>query len=355
VFAVPDPGGPPSAPAARTARPVVLELRDLHRHYPVLKGTVLRRRVGSVAAVDGVSFDVREGEVLGLVGESGCGKTTTLMEILGLRAPATGSIHVLGRDVADLDRRARTALRRDLQVVFQDPVSSLDPRLPVAEVIAEPLAVHGVGRAAAAARVRELLALVGLRPEHANRYPAEFSGGQRQRIGIARALALEPRVLVLDEPVSALDVSIQAGVVNLLDELRTRLGLAYLFVAHDLAVIRHIADRVAVMNQGRIVEIGDVATVFGAPMHPYTQALLSAVPIPAPRVERSRRRILLTGDPPSAAGPAAGCRFRSRCPLFPTMDEGAQRACVQIDPGPRRQGAGDHAVACHHARVAEVV
>jgi len=339
----------------RTERRTVLRVDALARHYPVRIGTILRRTVGAVRAVDGVSFDIREGEVLGLVGESGCGKTTTLMEILELTPPMSGSIEVLGRDVAGLDRRERLAVRRDLQVVFQDPVASLDPRLPVGDVIGEPLAVHGMGREQIRERVRELLALVGLRADHANRYPAEFSGGQRQRIGIARALALEPKLLVLDEPVSALDVSIRAGVINLLDGLRVRLGIAYLFVAHDLAVVGHIADRVAVMYLGKIVEIGDVATVFGAPRHPYTQALLSAIPIPDPRVERRRERVLLHGDLPSPADPPSGCRFRTRCPLFGTLDETDRSSCIDAEPVRRQRGPGDHEVACHFARVKEVV
>ena len=339
--------------------PVVLKVTDLARHYPLTKGTVFRRQVGVVRAVDGVSFELRTGEVLALVGESGCGKTSTLMEILGLSAPTGGSIEVLGRSVAALDRTGRREIRRDLQVVFQDPMASLDPRLPVGDVIGEPLLVHGVPRAKRAERVRELLRLVGLRPEHAERYPAEFSGGQRQRIGIARALAVQPKVLVLDEPVSALDVSIQAGVINLLDELRQRLGLAYLFVAHDLSVVRHLADRVAVMYLGKIIEIGPVDAVFHSPYHPYTQALLSAIPIPDPVVERRRERILLQGDLPSPADPPSGCRFRTRCPLFGTLGPLAQQLCVEREPlrEPTPDAATEpgHEVACHHARVREVV
>ncbi|MGH3936958.1 MAG: dipeptide ABC transporter ATP-binding protein, partial [Pseudonocardiaceae bacterium] len=292
---------------------VVLRVEHLVRHYPVRKGTILRRQVGTLRAVDDISFELRERETLGLVGESGCGKTSTLMEILNLAAPPSGRIEVLGTDVSRLDRRRRLQLRRDLQVVFQDPIASLDPRLPVFDVLAEPLSTHDVPAEEIRRRVAELLHLVGLRPEHASRYPAEFSGGQRQRIGIARALALEPKVLVLDEPVSALDVSIQAGVLNLLEELQTRLSLALLFVAHDLAVVRHIADRVAVMYLGKIVEIGPVSAVYTVPQHPYTQALLSAIPIPDPVKERARERILLTGDLPSPADTPSGCRFRTRC------------------------------------------
>ncbi|MEJ3656643.1 ABC transporter ATP-binding protein [Actinomycetes bacterium KLBMP 9759] len=338
-----------TAEVPREERPVVLSVRDMIKHFPITRGTVLRRRVGTVHAVDGVSFDVRQGETLGLVGESGCGKTTTLMEILALAEPERGSVEVLGQDVARLGRTERTRLRRDVQVVFQDPVASLDPRMPVADIIAEPLVTHGVHRSEIRTRVPELLRMVGLRPEHASRYPAEFSGGQRQRIGIARALALEPKLLVLDEPVSALDVSIQAGVVNLLEELRLRLGLAYLFVAHDLSVVRHIADRVAVMYLGRIVEIGEVRTVFRAPQHPYTQALLSAIPVPDPAVERARERILLTGDLPNPADPPAGCRFRGRCFRYAALDAADQRRCERDDPALERADAPDQQVACHFA------
>jgi peptide/nickel transport system ATP-binding protein len=343
---------PPEEP--RDRRPVVLRVEDMIKHYPVQKGTIFRRRVGTVQAVDGISFDIREGETLGLVGESGCGKTTTLMEILGLTSPERGDVEVLGRDVATLTGKDRTRLRRDIQVVFQDPIGSLDPRMPVGDILAEPLTAHGVPRETIRARVPELLRLVGLRPEHAVRYPAEFSGGQRQRIGIARALALEPKLLVLDEPVSALDVSIQAGIINLLEELRVRLGLAYLFVAHDLSVVRHVADRVAVMYLGRIVEIGDVRTVFRAPQHPYTQALLSAIPVPDPAVERSRKRILLTGDLPSPSEPPAGCRFRSRCFRYAALDANDRKRCEDDDPrlepppGKTRE-SDDHEVACHFA------
>ena len=342
----------------REDRAPVLELHDVARRFPLKKGTVIRRTVGAVHAVDGINLDVRQGETLGLVGESGCGKTTTIMEILSLQPPQQGRIAVLGRDVGSLDRKLRMETRRDLQVVFQDPMASLDPRLPVSDIIAEPLRAQGVGRAETDARVRELMELVGLNSKlHLARFPSEFSGGQRQRIGIARALALEPKLIVLDEPVSALDVSIQAGVLNLLEELKTKLGLSYLFVAHDLSVVRHIADRVAVMYLGRIVELGDVDTVFTAPSHPYTQALLSAIPIPDPAAERARKRIILTGDLPSPANPPSGCRFRARCPLYVTLSENDQRRCIDVDPDLKRMGAPgeDHTAACHYARPVDVI
>ncbi len=347
-------GEPPLAALPRAERTTVLDVRDLVKHYPVTKGQILKRRVGSVQAVDGISFDIVEGETLGLVGESGCGKSTTLMEILELVSPAAGSVAVLGKDVGKLDAKARKAIRRDLQVVFQDPMAALDPRLPIGDIIAEPMRVHGYDRAAIEKRIPELLSLVGLRAEHAERYPAEFSGGQRQRIGIARALALEPKLIVLDEPVSALDVSIQAGVINLLDELKAKLGLSYLFVAHDLSVVRHIADRVAVMYLGKIVEIGDVRTVFEQPQHPYTQALLSAIPIPDPVKERERTRIILTGDLPSPADPPSGCRFRTRCFVFAQLSDEDKQRCVEVEP-PREPRAADHDVACHYAKTREVV
>lgn len=313
-----------------------------------MKGAVFKRRVGTVHAVSGISFDVRKGETLALVGESGCGKTTTLMEVLNLEAPQEGTIVVLGKNTADLRRTQRRAVRRDLQIVFQDPMASLDPRLPIYDIIAEPLQANGWAKADIAPRVEELMTLVGLEPSHANRYPRNFSGGQRQRIGIARALALRPKLIVLDEPVSALDVSIQAGVINLLDELRATLGLSYLFVAHDLSVVRHIADRVAVMYLGKIVEIGDVDTIFEAPAHPYTQALLSAIPIPDPAKERTRERIILQGDLPSPANPPTGCRFRTRCQTFKNILTDEQRAaCLERMPGFTREGE-DHEVACHY-------
>ncbi|PKQ31732.1 MAG: peptide ABC transporter ATP-binding protein [Actinobacteria bacterium HGW-Actinobacteria-2] len=334
------------AEVPREQRPVVLELEGLKRHYPLMKGAIYRRRVGTVYAVDGIDLDVREGETLGLVGESGCGKSTTLVEILNLGKPTAGAVKVQGRDTSTLNRRERKQLRRNLQVVFQDPMASLDPRLPIFDIIAEPMQVHGYKAAEIEMRVRDLLRLVGLEPGHADRYPQHFSGGQRQRIGIARALSLEPKVMMLDEPVSALDVSIQAGVINLLSDLQGRLGLSYVFVAHDLAVIRHIADRVAVMYLGKIVEIGDVEQVYNDPAHPYTQALLSAIPIPDPNTERSRQRIVLSGDLPSPADPPSGCKFRTRCFRYSVLDGASQARCR--DEAPELvQRVGDHAAACH--------
>ena len=354
VYPLPDLPEPPAARIPRAERDVVLEAKDLVRHHPLLKGAVFKRQVGAVRAVDGISFDLRDGEVLALVGESGCGKTTTLLEVLELAAPQSGRIVVLGRDTAELSASERRAMRKNINIVFQDPLASLDPRLPVSDILAEPMRTHGMNGSKVNARVRELLRLVGLNPEHAGRYPQQFSGGQRQRVGIARALALEPELLVLDEPVSALDVSIQAGVINLLEELRARLGLSYLFVAHDLAVVRHIADRIAVMYLGKIVEIGDVTRVYEHASHPYTQALLSAIPLPDPHKERARRRILLEGDLPSPANPPSGCRFRTRCPKFAVLDEERRTRCLEEEP-PLYGVEDDHSAACHYAEALKVV
>jgi peptide/nickel transport system ATP-binding protein len=355
VFPLPELPEAAVARVPRAEREVVLEARDLVRHHPLLKGAVFKRQVGAVRAVDGISFDLRDGETLGLVGESGCGKTTTLLEVLELAAPQAGRIVVLGRDVSELGQSERRAMRRDVNIVFQDPMASLDPRMPVSDILAEPMRTHGMSGAKIQARIRELLRLVGLNPEHAGRYPQQFSGGQRQRVGIARALALEPELLVLDEPVSALDVSIQAGVINLLEELRARLGLSYLFVAHDLAVVRHIADRIAVMYLGKIVEIGEVTRVYESASHPYTQALLSAIPLPDPHKERARRRILLEGDLPSPADPPSGCRFRTRCPKFAGLDEDRRRRCLEEEPPLHGMDDDDHAAACHYAEALKVV
>ncbi|WP_329174925.1 dipeptide ABC transporter ATP-binding protein [Streptomyces sp. NBC_01477] len=338
----------PAAPVAdrRPDGDTVLRVSGLARTFPLLKGAVLKRRVGSVYAVDEVDLDIRTGEVLGLVGESGSGKSTTLFEILELKRPERGSVEVLGRGTDALTRREAHALRAQVQIVFQDPMASLDPRLPVGDIVAEPLRAQRADRGRIARRVPELLRQVGLDPAHADRFPHEFSGGQRQRIGIARALAVDPRLLVLDEPVSALDVSVQAGIVNLLLRLRAELGLAYLFVSHDLSVVRHIADRVSVMYLGRTVEAGAVGEVFARPLHPYTQALLSAVPLPDPVRERARTRILLPGDPPSPTRRVPGCAFRSRCPVFAVLGEERRARCTADVPPLAEQGA-DHVTACH--------
>ncbi|GAB2490025.1 dipeptide ABC transporter ATP-binding protein [Nocardiopsis aegyptia] len=347
IYPVPEIPESAASDTPRENRPEMLRVTDLIKHHPLMKGMVLKRRVGTVYAVDGIDFDIREGETLALVGESGCGKSSTLMEIMGLDQPQRGRVEVMGRDTAGLGRSDRFRLRRDMQIVFQDPTSSLDPRMTVFEIISEPLRTHGTSQPETTARVYELLDLVGLDIEHATRFPAEFSGGQRQRIGIARALALEPKLLVLDEPVSALDVSIQAGVVNLLEELQARLGLSYLFVAHDLSVVRHIADRVAVMYLGRIVEIGETASVYTRPSHPYTRALLSAIPIPDPSRERARTHIVLNGDLPSPADPPSGCRFRTRCQKFITLSKPDQEQCMSIEPLVTPTNGGDQAAACH--------
>lgn len=348
IYSLPSLKTPDSLNLPHTERKEVLRVTDMVKEFPLMKGAVFKRRVGTVHAVAGVSFDVREGETLAIVGESGCGKTTTLMEVLSLEAPQEGKIVVLGKDTAELNKRDRRKVREDLQIVFQDPMASLDARMPIFDILAEPLRANGWKKEDIAPRVEELMSLVGLEPSHVNRYPRNFSGGQRQRIGIARALALEPKLLVLDEPVSALDVSIQAGVINLLDELRATMGLSYLFVAHDLSVVRHIADRVAVMYLGKIVEIGDVDAIFDAPAHPYTQALLSAIPIPDPAKERTRSRIVLEGDLPSPANPPTGCRFRTRCPKFANfLTEEQQAKCLGAMPDFQTEG-DDHEVACYY-------
>jgi oligopeptide/dipeptide ABC transporter ATP-binding protein len=335
----------------------ILSVRGLEKHFPIKGGGLIRRTVGAVRAVDGVDLDLYPGEVLGLVGESGCGKSTTGRAILNLQPATGGSVMFQGREIVGLNRGQMRPLRRDIQIVFQDPYASLNPRLPVFDIVAEPLIIHNLtkGDADLRRRVRELVEMVGLNPEHTNRYPAEFSGGQRQRVGIARALALEPKVLVLDEPVSALDVSIQAGVINLLEDLRDRLHLSYLFIAHDLSVVRHISDRVAVMYLGRIIEVADRDELFERPAHPYTQALLSAIPLPDPRRERERQRIIISGDVPSPANPPSGCRFRTRCQKFANELTDAQRQlCIDVEPVLEDRGAG-HPNACHYAEATSIL
>ena len=333
--------------AGAVAQPVI-GVTGLVKHFPIRGGKLVRRQVAEAHAVCGVSLELNPRETLGLVGESGCGKSTMARTILQLLRATSGSVRFEDQELTSRSRRELRPLRQDIQIVFQDPFASLDPRMPVGETVAEPLRVHERwDRSAGPARVAELFRLVGLNPEHRNRYPHEFSGGQRQRVGIARALALEPKVLVLDEPVSALDVSIQAGIVNLLEELQDRLGLSYLFIAHDLSVVRHISDRVAVMYLGKIVETGTRTQVYDAPSHPYTQGLLSAVPVPDPEVERRRRRILLAGDVPSAVAPPSGCRFRTRC--WKAAD-----ICATQEPELIDRGQG-HPVACHFAEATAVL
>jgi oligopeptide/dipeptide ABC transporter ATP-binding protein len=326
------------------AAPDLIRVDGLKKYFPIQRG-LLRRQVGAVQAVDGVTFQVREGETLGLVGESGSGKSTTGRTILRLLEPTAGSVAFDGIDLSALSPEAMRRTRRDMQMIFQDPYASLNPRMPVGRIVGEPLEIHKIGTATERRnRVQDLLSRVGLSPSVADRYPHEFSGGQRQRVGIARALATNPRFIVADEPISALDVSIQAQVVNLLADLKRELGLTYLFIAHDLSMVRHISDRVAVMYLGRIVELADRKSVFRRPLHPYTRALLSAIPVPDPEVEARRRHEPLQGDMPNPASPPTGCRFHTRCSF-------ATDVCRQQDPILRDLGTDDrpHQVACHLA------
>jgi oligopeptide transport system ATP-binding protein len=343
-------------PEVTKAEPV-LSVQNLVKHFPVRSRGLVRRKIGDVHAVCDVSFDLNVRETLGLVGESGCGKTTTGRVLLNLVKATSGKVIYQGKDLVTMSASDMRPLRRDLQIVFQDPFASLDPRMTINDIVAEPLRIHGQYGSSEKGRgqVRELLRTVGLNPEHGNRYAHEFSGGQRQRIGIARALALRPKVLVLDEPVSALDVSIQAGVINLLEDLQEEFGLSYLFISHDLSVIRHIADRVAVMYLGRIVETAAVEQLFRTAAHPYTQALISAIPVPDPQKERTRKRVLLTGDVPSPVNPPSGCRFRSRCPKFANdLSEGERQKCVNEVPALIDRGEG-HRSACHYAEAMKLI
>jgi oligopeptide transport system ATP-binding protein len=336
----------------RATNGALLEVTELHKYYPITSGIVFKHKIGDVRAVDNISFSVASGETLALVGESGCGKSTTARAVLRLVEPTSGSVKFDGEEVTKADTGRMRNLRREMQIIFQDPYASLNPRMTVRNILTEPFKIHGLD---AGNRVHDLLEKVGLAPEHADRYPHEFSGGQRQRVGIARAIALEPKLVVCDEPVSALDVSIQAQVVNLLEDLQNEMRLAYLFIAHDLSVVRHIADRVAVMYLGWIIEITDRDTIFERPSHPYTQALISAVPIPDPRKERERSRIIVTGDVPSPANPPSGCRFRTRCQKFANeLTESERQRCIDEPPALIDRGQG-HPAACHYAEVARVV
>ncbi len=328
-----------TAPAAQGDE--ILRVRDLKVHFPVTSGIVFKKQVASVRAVDGVSFTLNRGETLGLVGESGCGKSTTGLAVLRMLEPTDGSIEFEGQDITHFDKERMRPLRRRMQMVYQDPYGSLNPRMRVRDIVGEPLEVHGLDKDRAAYRdqVAELLRTVGLLPDMAERYPHEFSGGQRQRIGIARALALQPSLIICDEPVSALDVSIQAQVVNVFVELQERLGLSYLFVAHDLAVVRHVSDRIAVMYLGRIVEIAPRDEIYRDPLHPYTRALMAAVPVADPVIEARRERIPIQGEVPSALSPPAGCRFNPRCPMATDICRSADPALVDL--------GGGRSVACH--------
>ena len=330
----------------------LLKVDGLKKHFPIRSGIVFQRQIGAVKAVDGVSFDVKRGETLALVGESGCGKSTTARTILRLLEPTAGTITFDGEDITNVGPRRLRRLRREMQIVFQDPYASLNPRQTVRATLREPYRIHGLQEEG---KVGELLERVGLAPEHASRYPHEFSGGQRQRVGIARAISLNPKLVVCDEPVSALDVSIQAQVINLLEDLQGELGLTYLFIAHDLSVVRHIATNVAVMYLGTIVEMADRDTLFEQPSHPYTQALISAVPIPDPIKEKQRQRIILTGDVPSPANPPSGCRFRTRCQVFASeLNDDERQLCINEEPQLIDRGQG-HPVGCHYASSRVVV
>ncbi|MEU0281407.1 dipeptide ABC transporter ATP-binding protein [Streptomyces sp. NPDC006195] len=335
----------------------LLEVRDLVKHYPLTRGILFRKQIGAVRAVDGVSFALAAGETLGIVGESGCGKSTVAKLVVNLERPTSGAIRYKGEDITRLSGRALKAVRRNIQMVFQDPYTSLNPRMTVGDIIGEPYEIHPevAPKGDRRRKVRELLDVVGLNPEYINRYPHQFSGGQRQRIGIARGLALRPEIIVADEPVSALDVSVQAQVINLMERLQDEFGLSYVFIAHDLSIVRHISDRVGVMYLGRLAEIGSDAEIYEHPTHPYTQALLSAVPLPDPTAREHRDRIILTGDVPSPANPPSGCRFRTRC------WKARERCAVEVPelavPEVLRghQGPAAHLSACHFAEERRIV
>jgi peptide/nickel transport system ATP-binding protein len=336
---------------------VILEVEDLTKHFPMRTQGIIRRPADPVKAVDGISFALRKGETLGLVGESGCGKSTAGRTLLQLVEPTAGKITYQGRDITGTRGKELQRLRTEMQMVFQDPYGSLNPRQTVGSIIGAPFQIQRITPEGGSRRtVQDLMDRVGLNPEHYNRYPHEFSGGQRQRIGIARAIALHPKVIVCDEPVSALDVSIQAQVINILEELQDEFDLTYVFVAHDLSIVRHISDRVAVMYLGKIMELADRDEIYASPLHPYTQALLSAVPLPDPRAEHKRERILLTGDLPSPINPPAGCVFHTRCPRYREELTDSQRTrCTTEVPLPvARSGGSDHRVACHFAGPARV-
>jgi oligopeptide transport system ATP-binding protein len=319
---------------------ILLHVEKLVKYFPIMRGVIFQKQVGAVHAVDGLSFDIYRGETLGLVGESGCGKSTTGRTILQLQKPTSGHVFFEGVDLVSLNAEELRKMRRKMQMIFQDPYASLNPRMTIGEIIGEPLRLHGLAnRKESEERVVELLELVGLNPAYANRYPHEFSGGQRQRVGVARSLSLNPSLIVCDEPISALDVSIQAQVVNLLEDLQQQFNLTYLFIAHDLSMVRHISTRVAVMYLGWIVELTSRNELYENPLHPYTQALLSAIPIPDPEAEENRQRIILEGDVPSPVNPPSGCRFRTRCPL-------ATKICSELAPEYREVSTG-HFVACH--------
>ncbi|MEN8651121.1 dipeptide ABC transporter ATP-binding protein [Streptomyces sp. 21So2-11] len=352
----------PEQQLERTERPrqatePILEVRDLVKHYPLTRGIVIKKHVGAVKAVDGVSFDLSKGETLGVVGESGCGKSTVARMLVNLEQPTAGTILYKGEDITKLSGRALKTVRRNIQMVFQDPYTSLNPRMTVGDIIGEPYDIHPevAPKGERRRKVQDLLDVVGLNPEYINRYPHQFSGGQRQRIGIARGLALQPEIIVADEPVSALDVSVQAQVINLMDKLQSEFQLSYIFIAHDLSIVRHISDRVGVMYLGRIVEIGTDEQIYDHPTHPYTQALLSAVPVPDPLAREHRERIILTGDVPSPANPPSGCRFRTRC--WKAQERCALEVPLLAVPAVFRDAGtpAAHDSACHFAEEKQVV